>query len=544
MDWNVVARQLLAGQGTPYNGQSTRNYTNQWLNIGSATRAPGAGPAATTGRALTLPPELSALPPQLVAALLNTLASNSAEPEPELDLNPNSDANRRTRMVFKFGERPAGTAGRGEFNIQDSLELDDDNYDLILRTVRQICVLCHFDMDLAITKQHPDKVVRARAKIRKAFPGLTPFNECKVPYWPINGLLLVVMKASSQGAQRRERRRMRERAANAHSTPNPVVPVAPVTPAGDNNDEDEDEDTVGNMTMASVKELDGMDGDETDEDSSDDEKADDATPLDPPAYNPDPVPTAPVAAPAAPRTTCKTTPAATANSRASSLAPAAPINTPASTPNIATPVSVNPPAPVSNSRGGRRRRRATAETASTPATIAPTSTTIVATAIAAPGTTNTVVQAQASATTGLPLNLADASHLAWLPASKRPPIPPTPGLTDTPAIPAAKLKKGSGAVSTTPSTEAAQPTSSSKSKAKSKRTPEPAADPEAMGLSGPESEPVAKVTRRRGKGAASGAALQQDQQKPADKKSTKAKAASSSVTAAGEVAPKAKTKKK
>ncbi|KAG8735271.1 hypothetical protein FRC10_010807 [Ceratobasidium sp. 414] len=96
----------------------------------------------------------------------------------------------------------------------------------------------------------------------------------------------------------------------------------------------------------------------------------------------------------------------------------------------------------------------------------------------------------------------------------------------------------------TPLTEAAQPTLSSKSKAKSKKTPEPAADPEAMGLSGLESEPVAKVTRHQGKGAASGAALQQDQQKPTDKKSTKAKAGSSSVTVAGEVAPKAKTKKK
>ncbi|KAG8735270.1 hypothetical protein FRC10_010806 [Ceratobasidium sp. 414] len=400
MDWNVVARQLLTGQGTPYNGQSTRNYTNQWLNIGLATCAPGTGPVVTTGRVLTLPPELSALPPQLVAALLNTLASNSAEPEPELDLNPNSDANRQTCMIFRFGERLAGTAGRGEFNIQDSLELDNDDYDLILHMVRQICVLCHFDMDLAITKQHPDKVVHACTKIRKAFPGLTPFNECKVPYWPINRLLIVIMKASSQGAQWQERRHMRERAANTHSTPNPVVPVAPVAPAGDNNDEDEDEDTVGNMTMASVKELDGMDGDEeTDEDCSDDEKADNATPLDPPAYNPDPVPTAPVAAPAAPCTTCKTTPAATANSCALSLAPSAPINTPASTPNIATPVSVNPPAPVSNSRGGRRCHCAITETASTPATIAPTSITIVATAIAAPGTTNTVVQAQASATT-------------------------------------------------------------------------------------------------------------------------------------------------
>ncbi|KAG8731589.1 hypothetical protein FRC10_001645, partial [Ceratobasidium sp. 414] len=329
MDWNVVARQLLTGQGTPYNGQNTRNYTNQWLNMGSATHVPGAGPVATTRCALTLPPELSALPPQLVAALLNTLASNLAEPEPELDLNPNSDANCQTCMVFKFSEQPAGMARRGEFNIQDSLELNDDDYDLILRTVRQICVLCHFDMDLAITKQHPDKVVHACAKIRKAFPGLTPFNECKVPYWPINGLLLVIMKASSQGCTV-AREEVYERESCERS-------LHPQSHSGNNNDKDEDEDMVGNMTMASVKELDGMDSDEeTDQDSSDDEKVDDTTPLDPPAYNPDPVPTAPVAAPAAPHTTCKTTPATTANSRALSLTPAAPINTPASTPNIAT----------------------------------------------------------------------------------------------------------------------------------------------------------------------------------------------------------------
>ncbi|KAG9074756.1 hypothetical protein FRC06_010487, partial [Ceratobasidium sp. 370] len=327
MDWNTIARQLLMSQGL-------------------ATRAPGSRPAATTGCAPTLPPELGTLPPQLIAALLSTLASNLAEPEPGSDPNPHSDMSRQASMVFKFGERPVGTAGRGEFNIQDALGLNDDDYDLILRTVRQICVLCHFDMNLAITKQHPDKVTRARAKIRKAFPGLALFAECKVPYWPVSGLLLVVMKASSQASQRRERRRREEResAASTRSTPDPTVPTVPAGPAPP--DDDEDEGMVGDMTVASVNEMDEMNGSEgVDEDSSDDE-VDDTPFLDPPAYNPEPIPTAPVVAPAATRKTRTTTPATTDNDHASSLAPVAePTTIPASTPNNATLVPVDPPAP-------------------------------------------------------------------------------------------------------------------------------------------------------------------------------------------------------
>ncbi|KAG9084181.1 hypothetical protein FRC06_004185 [Ceratobasidium sp. 370] len=403
MDWNTITRQLLMSQGL-------------------ATHTPGSRPVATTGRALTLPPELGVLPPQLIAALLSTLALNSAEPGPGSDLNPHSDMSCQASMVFKFGERPIGTAGRGEFNIQDALGLNDDDYDLILHTVRQICVLCHFNMNLVITKQHPDKVTRACAKIRKAFPGLALSAECKVPYWLVSRLLLVVMKASSQASQQQERRHEeRESAASAQSTPDPTVPTVPTGPAppagGDN---DEDEGMVGDMTVVLVNEMDKMNGSEgVDEDSSDDKV--DGTPfLDPPAYNLEPIPTSPVIAPATTRKTHKTTPATTDNDHASLLAPVAePTTIPTSTPNNATLVPVDPPAPVPNTHGHRRRHTKTTPTL---AATTPTSTIAVATAIATPSAINTSVQAQASSTTGWPSDLADTSHFAVPPSL--PPLDP------------------------------------------------------------------------------------------------------------------------
>lgn len=118
-------------------------------------------------------------------------------------------------------------------------------------------------------------------------------------------------------------------------------------------------------------------------------------------------------------------------------------------------------------------------------------------------TTNTTVQAQASSTTGaVPHGLANHSHFAWLPASKRPhaplvlnPADPLPTLTEP--------KRGKKAATATPPANVVQPNSSAKPKPKPKlkKAVKPVPDPEPTELSKAESivlEPAPpKKTRKK-----------------------------------------------
>ncbi|KAG9076847.1 hypothetical protein FRC06_009248, partial [Ceratobasidium sp. 370] len=238
VDWNVVTRQFFAHQGQA---------------------APA--PASAT-------PEL---PAHQFAAFLAMLNPNpNPDSNPELQPTADSDTRRRAALTFKTGGQPGGTAGRGTFNLQQTLELSDDDYELMLRTVRQTCIQCHFDMNLAITKQNQDKVKRAHNKLKKAVPGFNKFDD---PSWPIDAFLLVVMKSSSQSAQRRQKNYEARLAAEA----------APLPLANDNSDPAPAHDmTTEELEEVEASRVMGEDGnDEMDEDE-DEEVAGDLPFIPPP----------------------------------------------------------------------------------------------------------------------------------------------------------------------------------------------------------------------------------------------------------------------
>ncbi|QRV77065.1 hypothetical protein RhiJN_05080 [Ceratobasidium sp. AG-Ba] len=398
----------------------------------------GPGDIASTLAALAM------LAPQLTTALQPPAPANKAD---ESNADRLTDTYRRLNMKFKFNKRPTGTAGRGDFKLNKLMGLNTLDYELFLRTVKDATHVAQLDRTQMMKFQDERKLARARSKIIKALPGLSIYADCKWPYWPVDAGLLVSLKASAQAHKRRmERLAMAENPpANSSGTPaNADDPANAKDPANTEDDhspdatpsndmeDDYDGDAIGDRTTASVHELDeiadaeaDMDTDEGESQDEQEEEMDNTPPPAPPAYNPASAPmnlgTDPDLAPPTRKAgSRKSSPVvapvhaadpAPAKDRAQSLAPTDHDPLGSTTPTICS-----------------RRNKNTAGCVS----ITPTSNIVVtSTTGAAPATstisyaatTTTTVQAHASSTTGVPHELGSTAGYAWLPASKRPPVP-------------------------------------------------------------------------------------------------------------------------
>ncbi|KAG8734973.1 hypothetical protein FRC12_018269, partial [Ceratobasidium sp. 428] len=282
--------------------------------------APNTATASPAGLAT-----LAALPPQLALALQSLVVSNDSAEAPSKD--PLSDSYRRAHLTFTPDQRPLGTAGRGEFNLQVAIRLDDFDYELFLRTVRNAVTVCNFDPALMLSFQDSNKKSRARTKIKRALPGLAVYATCEVPYWPVEAGLHVIVKAMVQSHQRRQARLANAAAAlaaaqaaannpvatpvaapdtavNPAPAPNTAVAPGPALQAAIEQAEEalassEDEDEIGNNTIASIHEMENPVGEEEEEEEeespseeeeeeeggSSEEMAENAPFANPPAYN-------------------------------------------------------------------------------------------------------------------------------------------------------------------------------------------------------------------------------------------------------------------
>ncbi|KAG9075130.1 hypothetical protein FRC06_010256 [Ceratobasidium sp. 370] len=171
------------------------------------------------------------------------------------------------------GDKPEGTAGRGRrngYNIQKKLGLDSNDFRTIKGTIRRVCARCDMDMRLAYSHQPDYKLQQARNKILDKYPEFMMFDD---PVWPVNGLLLVVLKASSQSEQRAIARFRAAQAAQAAQAAENTLDEGP---------EDTEEDPVDalthNTTMLSISQ-DAPNSQDAQGDSEDDDIYND-TPLD------------------------------------------------------------------------------------------------------------------------------------------------------------------------------------------------------------------------------------------------------------------------
>ncbi|KAF8751647.1 hypothetical protein RHS01_08499 [Rhizoctonia solani] len=448
-----------------------------------------------------------------------------------VDNNPLSDSYRRAHMTFKANNQPKGTPGRGKFKLKEWMGLSQHNYELFLRTVKDAVYAANLNRTQMMKAQDPERLTRARAKIKKALPGLAVYANCNSPYWPVDAGLLVILKSLTESHRRRMEQAAQEQAAQAQAsefTPDgtndddtpPDPNVAPDTPPGpdvapigvgngndndnghsddgledcydDDNDDgnnssnndDEDEGKDGNVTMASAHNLDelrDMQMDAGHNPQEDEEMADNTPSSNPPAYNSALSSTNPVLDRShAPVTADKP------KSRKLS-------------PNVSAPAAVGAPAPA-------KKRAQLAGAVSSPVSIAPSSNVISTSAVAAPATTtisyasttNTTVQAQASSTTGLPLEPGNAAHSAWLPASKRPSLPPASGPEPTKPLTrgkrATRKKPQANSKTSAPSANSVQPQPTPKPKRKTKAAM--AKEAESMGLSNVEPTPPPKPARK------------------------------------------------
>ncbi|QRW20474.1 hypothetical protein RhiXN_09449 [Rhizoctonia solani] len=516
----------------------------------SALQTPNTGPTDVTA----IIAALSLLSPQLASAIQNQPPLNTAV----VDDNPLSDLYRRAHMTFKANNRPKGTPGRGKFKLKEWMGLSQHNYELFLRTVKDAVYAANLNRTQMMKAQDPERLTRARAKIKKALPGLAVYANCNSPYWPVDAGLLVILKSLTESHRRQMEQAAQEQAAQAQAsefTPDgandddtpPDPNVAPDTPPGpdvapigvgngnddndghsdnglkdcydDNNDDgnnssnddDKDEGKDGNVTMASAHDFDelrDMQMDAGHDPQEDEEMADNTPSSNPPAYNSALSSTNPVLDRShAPVTANKP------KSRKSSPNVSAPAAVGAPAPakkraQLVAPTASNPVAPTdpAAARSNRSRRDNKAGAVSSPVSIAPSSNVISTSAVAAPATTtisyasttNTTVQAQASSTTGLPLEPGNAAHSAWLPASKRPSLPPASGPEPTEPLTrgkrATRKKPQANSKTSAPSANSVQPQPTPKPKRKTKAAM--AKEAESMGLSDVEPTPPPKPARK------------------------------------------------
>ncbi|QRW11377.1 hypothetical protein RhiLY_10376 [Ceratobasidium sp. AG-Ba] len=492
---------------------------------------------------------LAMLSPQLASTLRSQLPSNVTADASNADLL--SDTYRRANLTFTARERPSGSPGRGEFKLKQVLQLNKHDYDLFLRTVKDAVYAARLDRTQMMKSQDPERLSSARAKIKKALPGLVVYANCRFPYWPVDAGLLVILKAFTEAHRRRLELLAQGEAAGTNIVDDDSMPDgsnnanaiasannAPANyddaPAGtedadadtnyDNNGHDnsndsahnsDDDDVDAHTTMASIHELDELDHEETahsDQDLPEDEEMDDT--LDPPAYNSTSSSINPVLGPNnAPVAVNKSQPRKSSPTAAAAASPAEK-RALSTTPTTAKPAT---PADLTSTRPNRSRRENKAESVSSHVSIAPSSNVISTSAVTAPATTtisyasttSTTVQAQASTTTGLPLEQANTAHSAWLPASKRQSIPSASA--PDPADSLAPATKGKRATRATPrgnSNEPAspadpvdpQPATKPKRKARAPivKEAEPVPDPEVLELSDAEAAPPpTKPTRKR-----------------------------------------------
>ncbi|QRV95978.1 Abhydrolase domain-containing protein [Ceratobasidium sp. AG-Ba] len=476
---------------------------------------------------------LAMLAPQLTAALQPPASSNEAD---ESSTDRLSDSNRRTNMKFKYNERPSGTAGRGDFDLRNRMGLNKLDYDLFLRTVKDATHVAQLDRTQMMKFQDARRLACARSKIIKALPGLSVYANCKWPYWPVDGGLLISLKASAQAHKRRQ-----EQLALAENPPanlgddpaddghdpvnadnhanadNPANVegdrVLDAAPAGDVED-DSNADEIGDRTMASVHEFDeipdaevDMEEEESQDEQEEEEVMDDMPPSAPPAYNSAPAPIhIDTDSDLAPSTTRK------AGSRKTSpVSPVLAANMPAAKDRAQslTPTDPDPlGSTTTTTRSRRNNNKAAGSVSISPSSnIVLTSTTGAAPAtstISYAATTTTTVQAQASSTTGALHELGNPAGYAWLPVSKRPPAPSVQDpFLPNPADSTTKPKRGKKTATAAPlanvdaptaPAEPVQPKPKPKGRTAKAGAAVPAPDPE---VSEVEPAPVAKATRKR-----------------------------------------------
>ncbi|QRW14129.1 hypothetical protein RhiLY_13128 [Ceratobasidium sp. AG-Ba] len=483
----------------------------------AAPRAPTNGPGdlASTLTALAM------LAPQLTAALQPPASSNEAD---ESNSDRLSDTYRRANMKFKFNKRPTGTAGRGDFKLEKLMGLNSMDYELFLRTVKDATHVAGLDRTQMMKFQDERKLARARSKIIKALPGLSIYADCKWPYWPVDAGLLLDIRglaelAENPPAHSGDTAANADDPANADSTENTndaenteADRMPDATPSTD-MDDDYDGDEIGDRTTASVHELDeiadveaNMDTDEEESlDEQEEEEMDDTPPAAPPAYNSTP----------APMNLSTDTGLAVSTTRKAGSCKSSPVVAPVRglTPGNdraqpPTPTNVDPLGSTTPTTRSRRNNKAAGSVSIAPASnIVVTSTTGAAPAtstLSYAATTTTTIQAQALSTTGVPHEPGNAAGYAWLPVSKRPPIPPVQNpATPNPADPTAKPKRGKKTVTAAPlvdidtpmaPSEATQPKPKPKGRAAKASNAVPAPDPEATEA---EPAPAAKTTRKR-----------------------------------------------
>ncbi|QRV80529.1 hypothetical protein RhiJN_08544 [Ceratobasidium sp. AG-Ba] len=490
---------------------------------------------------------LTMLSPQLASTLQSQLPSNVTADASNAD--PLLDTYRQANLTFTARKRPSGSPGRGEFKLKQVLQLNKHDYDLFLRTVKDAVYAARLDRTQMMKSQDPERLSSARAKIKKALPGLVVYANCRFPYWPVDAGLLVILKAFTEAHRRRLELLAQGEAARTNIVDDDSMPDgsnnantttcandAPTdyddAPARtedadadtnyDNNAHDnsdhtahssDDDDVDAHTTMASIHELDELDHEETahsDQDLPGDEEMDDM--LDPPAYNSASSSINPVLGPnKAPVAVNKSQPRKSSATAAAAVASPAEKRAQSTAPTTAKPVT---PADFTSTRPNRSRRENKAEAISSHVSIAPSSNVISTSAVTAPATTtisyasttSTTVQAQASTTTGLPLEQANTAHSAWLPASKRQSIPSAsaPDSADS-LVPATKGKRATRVTPRGNSNEPAspadpQPATKPKRKAKAPivKEAEPVPDPEVLELFDAEAAPPpTKPTRKR-----------------------------------------------
>ncbi|KAG9081635.1 hypothetical protein FS749_007521 [Ceratobasidium sp. UAMH 11750] len=105
----------------------------------------------------------------------------------------------RPTIKFKFGPRPKGTPGRGNFKLRKVFGINRFSYKLLLRGTKRLCIMTHLDMTKSIRNQDQRRVRKVRDRGLILFPELQGFSD---PEWPMQALIYVVLKSSTETERR------------------------------------------------------------------------------------------------------------------------------------------------------------------------------------------------------------------------------------------------------------------------------------------------------------------------------------------------------
>ncbi|KAG9083250.1 hypothetical protein FS749_006183 [Ceratobasidium sp. UAMH 11750] len=101
-------------------------------------------------------------------------------------------------LAFAFSRQPRGTPGK-DYNIRIALQLDAQDYKLLISDITQLSIASGLDMKKSLRTQNTRQVAVVRRKTLDLYPGMGIFETYA---WPIDMLLGLALKISSDKAGR------------------------------------------------------------------------------------------------------------------------------------------------------------------------------------------------------------------------------------------------------------------------------------------------------------------------------------------------------